>query len=122
MTPVIGSFSQAEHTENNDGIQASPNEPSLSLFEGPIGYIPVIRTQKSMKVIASARTTSNQAQRVKYSPQDSMFSRLPMSSMGEIESVASSAYSSVSTRNQIDKCKDVLTKALNLKKLVSSGQ
>ena len=43
-----------------------------------------------------------------------------MSSMGEVESVASSAISSVSTRNQVDKCKDVLSKALNLKKLVST--
>ena len=36
-----------------------------------------------------------------------------------MESVASSAVSSASTRNQIDKCIEVLRKALDLKKLVS---
>ena len=49
-----------------------------------------------------------------------MFSRLPMSSKGEVESVASSsALSTISTINQVGKCKEVLAKALNLKKLVS---
>ena len=44
-----------------------------------------------------------------------------MSSMdGGAESIASSAFSTISTRNQIDKCKDVLMKALNFKKIVST--
>ena len=51
------------------------------------------------------------------SPLDSQFSR--QFSNADLESVASSQVSSVSTRNQIDKCKDVILKALNLQKLVS---
>jgi hypothetical protein len=51
------------------------------------------------------------------SPLDSQFSR--QFSAIDMESVASSAVSSASTRNQIEKCIEVLQKALNLKKLVS---
>ena len=116
MTPVIGSFSRQELADEPLSTSGIGGNHFDNLMSSPRhGAHTPLRTQQSMKEVLPS---SAHAHRLKNSPQDSTFSR-PFSTMEEAQSVASSSFSSISTRNQIDKCKDVLLKALNLKKLVS---
>jgi len=113
LTPVIGSFSQGEealHHSSNLKLNHFRNLMASSLTQG--SQTPMPRPQ-------SMCASQSQQNRLKHSPLVSQLSR--QFSGIDAESVASSAISSISTRNQIDKCKDVISKALHLKKLVSSA-
>ena len=90
----------------------------VNLLGSPSGSVPQTPFARQQSMCSMLPSLSvNQDKRLRHSPLDSQFSR-QFSSI-DVESVASSAVSSIDTRNQIDKCKDVLLKALNMKKLVS---
>ena len=100
-------------------LSKTSNMPFVNLMGSPAGSVPqtpIARQQSMCSMLPSLSV--NQDKRLRHSPLDSQFSR-QFSSI-DVESVASSAVSSIDTRNQIDKCKDVLLKALNMKKLVSA--